>query len=707
MQLALTLILVTLLTSFPQSSFAKAKVKGKKKKAKFTTSKQMEIVYGSGSWNKESTKIDSAFIFMKDKTSGRVVKISLEETEPDSSIFSGNFLINWGAGTKVSPEIYIPPQDLRSNQSGIENFNRLLRSKKIKRQPIVFKKSKSGKRTLDVYDTRKQAITALKAYRNKKQKEDELEKQKKSLIKPIPSESELEAARMAKKQAELAKLALEAANREQERIRQEQLEKQKIEEEKKQARLLKADERKRRKEEAVKVAELALQMYKQSKFQKSETLFRKSMQLDPENTSYYFKYAITLYRNKKPNEALVIFNINKSKGVEAIEKAFYEGLIHYSLKEVETSLTRFKFVMQSKHKLLSPSAAFYIGIINFGKEQYKLAKPAFEYVLDNSSDPKLDQKADDYIEKIIQLEQFKKNQAKKNVVTASVGLSYDSNILLSPDSTESGSTTTNIAGGRALLTGGYEYRLLYEKIHQLSAKLDTLYMYSFDSTAATADPMSVSVTTPYNYTGKLFGKVIKTTFKPGYEMLYMDAEDTGTRSAILNTIILNSSTTFIMKDNWFAAYTLDVRQDDSLLEVTDTDDDSDSLKITLSTSQSYFLDKNKKTAVISNFGYVLNNSTGKNKKYNRIDYGVTYMAPMEKWKATWTAGLSGYSMTYTEITDSRKDNNLKLALTLSKPIKEWVTGTLTADYASNTSTVSTNTYSKYTVMAIASFNQAF
>ena len=39
--------------------------------------RQMSISYGSPSWNTDSTKIDTAFLILRDKNSGKLVQIDL------------------------------------------------------------------------------------------------------------------------------------------------------------------------------------------------------------------------------------------------------------------------------------------------------------------------------------------------------------------------------------------------------------------------------------------------------------------------------------------------------------------------------------------------------------------------------------------------------------------------------------------------------
>ena len=658
------------------------------------------INYGSSPWNTDSGSIDTAFVFVKDTNSGKIVKILLDETEPDSSKFSGKFYLSLEKGKEVNPQLFIPPQKLKEEDKDF-TFQKLLRQGKIKRKPVVFR-NLEGEKSLHVFDTKKQAINALQVFKEQLK----LAQESKSLTKPIPDKSTLEAQRLAEKQLMLAKLAQEAANRESERQRKEQLEKQRIEELKRQQLAMKEAEIKARQQEAQKYADQALLSYRDGDYKNARLNFKKATELDPNNTSYYFKYAVSLYRLEQFNEALVIFKVTESVGAELIEKQYYMALVHYRLKELQPALANFQNVQDSKHPILGPSAAFYRGVILFGEEKFKPSKEAFEFVLDTSKDPKLDQKAEEFIEKIARIEMFKANQEKPNVVSGTVGISYDSNVLNSPDSSDQG-TSTNVASPRFLGMGSYERRLIYERTHEWSAKVSSLYMYSTDSGASSADPFLNTVTSPYTLKGKLWGKGHKLTITPGFEALFMDAESNGTRSNILNSITLNISSTLIMSDQLFSTYILDFRNDDSNLTITDNADNSDANKITLKTSQTYFVDSSKKRAWIGNLAYILNNASGDNKTYNRIDAGFTYMAPIKKWDATWTAGLAYYLLNYSKSSDSRKDNNLTASGSLSKPFVKWFTGGLSGNYSTNSSSTATYTYKKYTVMLTGTFNTSF
>lgn len=653
----------------------------------------IEITYGSSPWNKNKDKKDTAFLFVQDRNTKKTVKIFLEETASDSSIFKGKFSLSINSDKKFAPAIYIPPMNLRTVKAN-DSFYKLLKQKKVKRRPIVYKNDTPYSK-LEVFDTREQAKLAVQSL-----KKEYLAKKQKTKIKADKLSVSKD------KQMLLNELAIKSAKQEMDRLRLAQLEKQKIQERIEKQKKLKRARIEEQKNKAQELANKALEFYKEGNYPEAEKLFKQSTELDPENTSYYFKYGVSLYRNKKYNEALVIFDlVTNQTPSEELEKRYYMALIHYKLEELDQAIEQFNFVKTQNHPVLSPSSAFYNGVIQFGKETYDQSKLNFEYVLDTSKDPKMDDKAEEFIEKIARIQQFKAQQSLKNTVTGLVGVGYDSNVLNSPDNTSQG-TATDVATPRLMALGSYERRIVHELKHEFSAKLTSLYMYSLDDDAVPADPFLITAQLPYSYKAKLFNKGYKLTLTPGYESLFMDVQSTGTRSQILGSMTLNINNTFIMSNKWQAQYILDVRQDDSLLSETSSDDNADALKYSIKTNQYYFLSKNKKTAYSGGLGYTVNDATGENKAYNRIDLSIGYMSYYKKWDTSYNVNLNTYSLNY-DGSDSREETNYALTFTFNKPIKDWFIGSTNLNYTKNDSSSESYTYSKYTIMFNAIFNYSF
>ncbi|MCC7405894.1 MAG: tetratricopeptide repeat protein [Bdellovibrionales bacterium] len=665
----------------------------------------LKIVYASSPWNLKSTEADSAFLFFRDKNTGKVAKILLEETEPDSSTFQGSFSIGWADIDKIEPEIYIPPQEMRSDRAdALAKFYQMLKDNKVTRKPVVFRKTPEGQQIVDVYDTSEQALRAHEAFKKELELARQAEEAKKALAnKKVADEAAVAAAQLAERKAMMDALAQEAAKREADRVRLEQIEKQRAEERRRQQEELSAKEQQKRKDEAKAFAEAGLDFYRMGKFPEAEEKFRKAMELDPANTSYYYKYGITLYRNDKFNEALVTLKISETAEDVRLEKEYYMGLIHFRLKELEPALEKFTLVQNAKVPVLSPSAAFYRGVILYNSEKFEEAKQPFEWVLDNSNDPKLDQRAEEYIEKIMRMMAFQANKAKKFLLTVTTGAMYDSNVLLAPDNVTSQGSATDEGDVRGLVSGTAEYRFKYEQNHEFSGKIDSMYLHSANSDLSSADPFLTTLTLPYIYKGTLGAKGFRLAVEPGYELLLMEADTAGKKENILNSIILNLDNTIIMHERWYASYIFNVRQDDSLLADSIGDADADALKYSLSTKQTFFRDKSMRRAVIANFGLVLNAANGDDKKYQRLEGGVTYMTPARK-DDNWSLGLSYYTLNYPDSSDSRKDTNVALNVGYTHPFADWILGGLTANYTNNQSNVSTSQYSKYSLLATATFN---
>lgn len=666
-------------------------------------SKPFKVVYGSSPWNIDSKTLDQAYMFVRDRATNRTVKILIEETEPDSSIFSGDFSLEFNKPSDI--EVYVPPENIRGSENDVVRFNQLLNAKKVSPSPTVFKEE-DGRYILDVYDTHEQANRARKVYEEQVKKT--LEAKRTQNIKPVPSEQAIAAAQLAEREQVLARLAKEAADRESARIRLEQLEAQRLEQMRKEQERLNALERRRRIEEAKAWGTKGNIAYQKGDFKTAEAAYAKSVELDPTNKDYYISYGVSLYRNEKMNEALVALKLAPADMATDLEKKYYMGLIHYRLNEFSPALTHFGSVKKSNHELLSPSAGFYEGIVYFAQENYEAAQKSFEWVLDNSKDPGLDKKAEEYIEKIALALQLKKEAARKWKIDASAGAIYDSNILFSPDNDSATGTSVNDKGGlRASLSGSADYRLMYSATREMSVKASSLYMYSLDKDFASADPFLNTIGLPYTIKGVMKKRGYKLTVTPGYEMLYMDAENKGSRENILNSVYGNGDLTLVMRDNWFATYSFEIRKDNADIPSQTGDNDLSAMKYTLKTQHVHLLDQAKKQALILQAGLIYNDAEGKNKVYQRFEVGAIYAAPWKKHKnTTWNAGLTAYKMNYTDSDNGRRDTDIALMGGINRMIdSRWSWG-INGNYTNNASTVDANQYSKFTITTLLNYNWA-
>lgn len=668
-------------------SFAQEKLTPEK-----TPSSKYIIIYGSPSWNTSSSSINTAFLVIRDRISKKLLQVHLEETAPDSSEFRGSFQFKLTEQKKITPEVYIPPQSLRNQ---MEQFYQLIQNGKIARKPIIIKRTRD-ENIIDVYDTKDQAQRAWEAF----QESQALRVQTK-----VPSTPAVPEPEDVLNEAEALSRKTEA-DKENERIRLEQIERQKIEARLAEQKKLNEAEREKRRLEALQLAEEGMEAYTAKDYPLAEEKFRKSAELDPSNKEFYYKYGVSLYKNEKYNEALVAFNVAPVEGALQTEKSYYMGLSHFKLNENKRAMDQFKIVAEANDPVLSPSALFYQGVILFNEEKYEEAKAPFEKVLDTSKDPRLDERADEYIEAIAKAQTLIKLREKRWRVSGTAGLMYDSNVLLAPDLQTTQGASQEEGDVRLVTVGDVTYKALVNENSSLDINASANLTNSSKNDLSSADPWLYTVRAPYSFQreGK---KPSMITLTPAYETLFMAVDGSSTKSNILNSFLGQASYMVANQPSWLSIYNFEYRMDDFSLANSIGDDDLDAHRFTLGTTQTALIGSRKKEALAGTLRFARNEAKGKNRLYNRYELGVTYATPV--WKSsTWSTSLNYYFLDFPNSTLNRKDNNVTLSSALAKPIRDWFTWGVVGSFSNNVSTVSdTYSYTRYTIMTTATFNTAF
>jgi tetratricopeptide (TPR) repeat protein len=680
-----SIIIFVLSTVFLTSGIANS---AESKKLPIDPKRKTKIEFYKPEWNKSPLEIDEAAILLRDRVSKKVIQIKLQETEPDSNVFSGTFAVRFSDNKEIMPELYLPPQRLMKTASGIQMAYKMMKQRKLRKMPHVFRTDfDTNTQIIEIHENKK---AALKAYNEYQELLGKREEEKKPKIKPIPDESTLQAQRLAAIAAEKARLEEEARKREAERLRLKRLAEEEARRKKEEAKRMKAEEKAKRKAEASKLAQQAIGYYRQGNFVEAEKLFKQSIDLDPENDGYYYQYAVSLYRNQKYNDALVYFRLAEGEGVNISERDYFMGLCHVRLKEFPDAIKIFDKVIARKEPNISASAAFYKGIVYFTLEEYDNAKPAFQYVLDNSQDPRMDEQAETYIEKIAAIKQFEANKAKRFLFSILLASQYDSNVLSTDPSGSSSGDALGYASMRTLGSFGVEYRPLFDEKHEASLKTTYLSMVSANSEVQSADPQMLSVALPYKRRTKLWDKVWQWSAQLGMDDINLNGVDTMTSTH------LTLDSTHIMSADHIKAFKL-VLGADQLADVTSTDDDSSGSKVTFTYTHTNFLDKKKTKGLIYDGGFQVLSANGKNAQNQKLTMGAAYMMPWV-WESGLNLKLSAYYLTYPNKDTPRTDTNLAFTATATKPILDWMMGLSTFNYTTNSSSDSSNTYGKYSLM---------
>lgn len=693
MRLHLVLLLTTI--AFSSSVYSKGK-----KRPPINPNRHIDINYGNAAWNQDPTKIDVATLLIRDGRTGKIVLINLSEVGPDESVFRGRFSVGWGSADSLIPEVYIPDQNTIKTAAGKKKLIEQVKNKSVPRKPFILTRGDRGQQVIEVFDTRKQAKAALAVFKEKVKL-----KRKAQIPEKLAPKEDIAFAKKVEQERLEAERKQKALDQEAERIRLEQLELKRIAEREAAQKALAKAEQERRKKLARKLSEEAIALYKQGKFAESLQKFEEAVDLDPENKSYYYAYGVTLYSNQKFNRAIVILKSPLPDKVNPAERAYYLGMSHFRINDFENAVKNLELAKNAKIEPLSSSSAFYQGLSHYATKNWEPAKTSFQWVLDNSKDPKLDEKAEEYIEKIVKIQHFENNKAKKHILTAGIGLQYDSNVLLDSGNS-SDATATDTGDFRFTGVAGYQWRPVFNETREFSVKSNLVYMYSLKDESAKADPMLVSMSSPYVWKGKSEkGKAYKHELTPRFDLLYMDPESGENREDILDTWGSDWKTTLIKADDLFVSHYVSMLYNNS--HISSDDEDSDALSIEYKYTRTKFVDKKKTTALVQDYGIKSYGAKGINQKYYKLLAAATYLKPLNWKDLTQIAKGELYYSTYPDHDSGRNDTSLTVSYNLTKKLSDNLNFVGGLSYQKNSSSVSDKSYSKFIINSMVTGSWKF
>jgi hypothetical protein len=638
-------------------------------------------------------------IIVRDAKSGRMAKMDLQTYNESTQSLEGSFSINFVENEQtIIPEVYVVPSSLVNASDQYKKIEQLIKDEALLRKPFFLRLDDKNSQNITVFDSRDQVLQAFEEYRKAPSGKDVVDK------------AALEAAKAAAMAAEKARLEALKLAQEQQRLALAELEKKRIEDLRKQQAELAEAEKERRRRLAEETVLAALKAYKAENYPLAEKKFAESIQLDPSNEKYFFQLGVTQYKLGEYNDSLVSLQQATKGEFNPLERSYFMALNYMKLKETDNARREFTKVKDGNEKGLSATAAFFAGVIDFTRESYDDAKSNFEYVLDNSDDKSMDAQAEAYIEQIIAIKAFEAEQKKTFIFSVNGGLIYDSNLLNTAPSLVA-SSATGLSGWRGLWSLGAEYRPVYLMSHELSLSLNYSDMYSYNSsfqkeaTFQNTDPMVIGITIPYKYKGMLLGKGYQATVSLISETTSMNADGAGAREKVLGSSAVKVDQTFVMNDDWFSTYSLELRQD-TPGSVTSEIDDSTASKTTLSTNQTFFQDKKKTEAYIGDFSYAMNAAKGDNADYTKMDIGLLYMMPFY-YESSLSSRVGLTSNDYTNHAQNKKDTTVNLLVAWRKPTSELTAWTVSLGSTTNTSTVETSSYNKLMLTVLYSWTPSF
>lgn len=466
---------------------------------------------------------------------------------------------------------------------------------------------------------------------------------------------------------------------------------------------LSSAEKARKKSQAAELVRKADALYQQQNFEAAADQYEKAVELDPENDSYFYRFGVSLYKTNEFNKSLATLSMADVGDEQAIEKDYYIALNHLKLKDYDKALKKLNDVKEENNPNISPTASFFAGTIEYQQQKFPEARKSMEYVLDNSNDTQMDKAAEDMLEQIDRMENFYASKNEKYRFTFFAGPVYDQNVL--------NVATNNVA------TDVQAYRLNYgasalgiwyrSPTSDLGTQLSVSDYYSTDTkfqgnaTLQTADPLEFAFTVPFHQEFVTKDRSYNWELTPAIKSIYMSPSG-GTRTEIIRSTGFSTSLATPISRDLYLSGKLDFFSDQSFLENVAADDDQSGKKYSLTITPTKLLDLKGEKSISGDVGYLINQAEGKNYRYNRMAFGVTYGFP-GFWKSNSTLRAEYAMQNYGEATTTRNDTTTSVTAGLNKDLNKKWNLNATLMYTIGSSEVDLYKYNKIIAMGIFTY----
>ncbi|HEY1078729.1 MAG TPA: tetratricopeptide repeat protein [Bdellovibrio sp.] len=463
------------------------------------------------------------------------------------------------------------------------------------------------------------------------------------------------------------------------------------------------EEKRRKQAQAQSLVQKADELYQKQDFDSAADNYEKATELDPENDSYYYRYGVSLYKSNEFNKSLAALSIADVNQDQAVEKDYYIALNHLKLKDYDKALKKLKDVQDENDPNISPTAAFFAGTIEYQQQKFPAARKSIEYVLDNSKDTQMDKAAEEMLEQIDRMETFYASKNEKYRFIFFAGPVYDQNVLnVATNNVATDVQAYRVNYGASAL--GVWYR---SATSDLGTQLSVSDYYSTDNkfqgnaTLQTADPLEFAFTVPFHKEFVTKDRSYNWELVPAIKSIYMSPSG-GTRSEIIRSSGLSTSLATPLRRDWYVSAKIDVFVDQSYLTTTSSDDDQSGKRYSVSVTPTKLLDLKGEKSISTDISYLINQTDGKNYRYNRVGFGVTYGFP-GWWKSNASLRAEYAMQSYGEATTTRTDNTAMVTASMSKDLtKRWNLAT-TLQYTMAQSELETYKYNKLMAMGIFTY----
>lgn len=404
--------------------------------------------------------------------------------------------------------------------------------------------------------------------------------------------------------------------------------------------------------------------------------------------------SITQYTKKQFLEAIETLESIESSKEQYPQWHYYYAINLVRIKDYENAMSHLEEFVRRVDVSQTAKAYYYIGLIQFYNEDFDKALNSLELSLDVSEDPKLDKMTESLIDKTIRYQSYYDNTQKFNI-SFLAGYTADSNpIKLSADS-----LSENL--NAHVLNYGFStsYKVVNKYNFVVEPTLAVLDNYTLDSklkansTLQTGDALQVLLSVPFKFFNDNIPMANKYDISINAISMYLPVNSA--RELSLTSVYSKLLVSSILSDKHLIRYGGSLAYDQSH-GVSSSDDDATGFRLNLQSTVDYLYSKDESKNLFWDIAAELANSAGINTKHSRYSTGVGYNFP-SPYKTSSSLRFGYESLSYPDKSSPRSDQQLNLALNVSKELTDSSAVLLTGKYLSNSS--NTDLY-KYTDLAI-------
>ncbi len=399
---------------------------------------------------------------------------------------------------------------------------------------------------------------------------------------------------------------------------------------------------------------------------------------------------------------IVFFSLQLQATVETRPTVLKRAINLINDRKFDEAVSLLESVLKNQEIKTQAPIYYLIGLAQYENENYASALSNLENALDISTDPKLDNKIDEYIEKTIKAQTFYEAAKIKNRFSYFLGAGYDSNILnLNKDNF----SDVELSSITAIYGLNYSHKLIQNMDYSFVPELYLTDNYSLDTTfkatttIQSSDALQWGVNLPVSLNVNWFSNFDQLVTTIGYKNIMLPIDD-AKRSSAITTTSIGLKAVLGVSEFYSLIPQVAFYKDQSLITYTSSDDDQSASRIEMQIANQFITTELKHRIHFSVLGE-LNKADGKNASYSK--YGSSLSVQLSFIESIlFGPGLKYVETDYYDRTTARHDRNTNFSFDVTKMMTDDKSISMSLGKTVNNSSSDINSYQDLTVSFVFS-----